>query len=143
MRKCVWLYLFSLLAAVSCQQQPKNLMPDLVLADSATIMFYKNPPNPRFFTINKVKDVHALQQVIDDANGPVVEGFETCASWGKIYFYKGKEEVLVVYFTPEKSCRVLSFIINGKKYMVRMSDSSATLLNNLKLQSVELPTNAS
>ena len=126
----------------SCDQKPHDLLPDLLRSDSAAVLFYKNPPDVRFFTLSKVKDMKQLKVITADVNGSVIAGKEACASWGKIYFYKGTEEVQVVYFSPEESCRTFSFIVNGRKHMVAMSPAAAALLENLKANSVELPSAA-
>ncbi|MBM3439763.1 MAG: hypothetical protein FJX94_02730 [Bacteroidetes bacterium] len=129
--------LFFLVAA--CKQDRKNLLPDISKADSATVMFYKQPPNHRFFTIVKIKHVKELNAITQDVNAAVIQEKQECASWGKIYFYQGREAVQVVYFSPEQSCGIFSFILNGEKLVVPMSDASSKLLQAFKDRAVELP----
>lgn len=129
--------LFFLIAA--CKQERKNLLPAISKADSATVMFYKQPPNNRFFTIVKIRNVADLNAITRDVNTAVIQEKQECGSWGKIYFYQGKEEVQVVYFSTEENCGIFSFIQNGEKLVVPMSDASSKLLQALKKRSVELP----
>lgn len=124
---------------IACKDEKRDLLPDIVKSDSATVMFYTNPPDPRFFTIVKVPKVAELQPIFKDVNASVINEKQECASWGKIYFYSGTEEVLVVYFSPEPACQTFSFIINGEKFVTQMTDASSELLKQLKLREVSLP----
>lgn len=127
---------------IACKEEKRDLLPDIAKSDSATVMFYTNPPNSRFFTIVKVPKVAELQPIFKDVNASVIMEKQECASWGKIYFYRGTEEVQVVYFSPEESCQTFSFIINGQKFVAPMSPTSSQLLTQLKKREVSLPSAA-
>ena len=121
----------------ACKSGIQNLMPEIKDADSATIIYYKKPPDNRFFKVVKAKNATDLETVIQDVNASAQkQTTASCESIGKIYFYKGSEQVYVVYFSDE-SCRKLAFIKNGERYEAEMGQSSFQILNKWKENAVE------
>jgi predicted small lipoprotein YifL len=117
----------------SCGKKGKsNLLPAINNADSAAVMFYDSIGNPRFFKYTKVYSINEMKSVLDDINDEVVKLKTDCQSEGKIYFYKSKEAVDVVYFNSADSCRRYSFIINGEKFFVKMSAAAKAYIEKLK-----------
>lgn len=135
------LFLFTiaiLLIAVACKDNvKKNMMPEMNSCDSAVIMYYHTPGNPRFFDMVKLKDKESLSVIASDANGKVIKSKDTCTSQGKIYFYGKGDAVYVTYFTRMDDCRTFSFIKTGEKYFTNMSSSAKELLDTLQRQAKE------
>ena len=124
---------------IGCEEKrgPNNLLPELSTCDSAAIMYYHTPGNPRFFKMTKLADQSSLASIAADINGNAIAGNDTCASQGKIYYYGKADEVYVAYFTRAKQCGTLSFIKTGQKYFVQMSDEVKKLLDELEPKAVE------
>lgn len=116
----------------SCKSSKSGMMPEINNADSAAVLYYKTPDNPRFFSYVKVKNIKQLEQIIKDANDKITENRSDCPTLGKIYFYKGTEEAHTVYFSTAEGCKTISFIKTGEKYFTNMSSEARELL--LKLQ---------
>jgi predicted small lipoprotein YifL len=126
----------------SCGRKGKsNLLPAINNADSAAVMFYDSIGNPRFFKYTKVYEIKEMKSVLDDINDDVVKLKTDCQSEGKIYFYKSKEAVDVVYFNSADSCMRYSFIINGEKFFVHMSAAAKEYIEKLKPLSREPQSN--
>jgi len=139
MKRYVFFILLSvfLIGLGACKSGIQNLMPEIKDADSATIIYYKKPPDNRFFKVVKVKKATELATVIQDVNASAQKQMTaSCESIGKIYFYKGTEQVYVVYFSAA-NCSKLAFIKNGERYEAQMSNKSSELLSELKIQSIE------
>jgi hypothetical protein len=123
---------------VSCNQnKPANMQPELFTCDSAVVMFYKEPGNPRFFKRVKVYDKPSLRGIAEDVNGKLVKGKDSCISQGKIYYYGKGDAVYVVYFSVAENCQTLSFIKTAEKYFTRMSAPTKQLLENLSKEATE------
>ena len=124
---------------IGCEEKggPNNLLPELYTCDSASIMYYHTPGNPRFFKMTKLADQSSLASIAADINGNTITANDTCASQGKIYYYGKADEVYVAYFNRAKECGTLSFIKSGHKYFVRMSDQVKKLLDELEQKAVE------
>ncbi len=109
-----------------------NMLPALAESDSAVVMYYHVPGEPRFFNMTKVWDRNSLSNVIEDANDQVIESKDTCTTQGKIYFYGKAGAVETVYFSRNKDCMTLSFIKTGEKYFTGMSKQTQELLDSLE-----------
>ena len=131
------LFLFAITAILllteACKDNAqKNMMPEMNSCDSAVIMYYHTPGNPRFFYMVKLKDKESLSVIAADANGKVIKSKDTCTSQGKIYFYGKGDAVYVTYFTRTDECRTFSFIKTGEKYFTSMSSKAKELLDTLQ-----------
>lgn len=115
-----------------------NLMPELAGCDSATIMFYTTPGNPRFFSMTKVYDKAMMATIENAVNGKTISGKDSCVTEGKIYFYGKGDAVYPVYYSREKNCMTLSFIRTGVKYYTRMPDKVNKLLDDWKKSAKEI-----
>lgn len=123
---------------VGCKDQSrKNLLPELVTCDSAAVMYYHTPGNPRFFDINKVYDKKVLAAIAKNVNGKIIKAKDTCTTQGKIYFYGKGDAVYSIYFSRLKDCRTISFIKTGEKYFVSMTDATKELLEELHVAAKE------
>lgn len=135
------LFLISLVIGIififSCKNSKSKMMPEISNADSAAVQYYKTPGNPRFYSYTKVKDVKQLEQVIKDVNDKVIKNRDNCVTQGKIYFYKGTEEVYTIYFSMAEGCKTLSFIKTGEKYFTGMSKEAVALLSELQKEAKE------
>jgi len=130
------IYFLLSLGLVSCDNSTKNAMLEINTADSATIIYYERPPDNRFFKVVKGKKITDLKSVSEDVNAGAIKSKATCESIGKIYFYKGTEQVYIVYFSDD-TCRRFSFIKNGERYESDMSNVSFDLLDQLKSSATE------
>ncbi len=110
----------------------KGLMPELINCDSAVVMYYHTPGDPRFFNMTKVKNMDSLSGIIKNVNSKPIEAKDSCITQGKIYFYGKGEAVYPVYFSRKEECMTFSFIITGKKYFSSMSKYSRDILNELE-----------
>ena len=114
-----------------------NLLTELSDCDSAVVMYYKTPGNPRFFQMVKVYDAELLRSLASNANLPALKTGKDCMSEGKIYYYGDRGEVFVLYFAAADSCKRLSFIKTGEKYGASLTPRTATILDSLKNFSFE------
>lgn len=108
------------------------MLPEIANADSAAVMFYNKITDSRFFKYTKVYKVKEMEQLIKDVNANVVKEMPGCPTKGKIYFYKKKGAIDVVYFSGREGCMRLYFIINGEKYYVNMSNAANDYLDSLE-----------
>ena len=126
------------LLILSCKEPAqKNLLPELTSCDSAAIMYYHKPGNPRFFNMTKLFDKTSLSLIAADINGEIITVKDTCATQGKIYYYGKGDAVYIAYFTRANKCMTLSFIKTGNKYFVKMSDEVKKLLDGLQAKAIE------
>ncbi len=133
-----WSVVSILFLLMACQPAgTPNLLPELNTCDSAVVMYYKTPGNPRFFQMVKVYDKDLLGSLANNANQPVRAGLQDCTTQGKIYYYGDRGEVFVLYFTDTDSCNRLSFIKTGEKYGVKLDPRNAKVLDSLKAFSYE------
>jgi len=116
----------------------KGMMEEVRSADSAVVMYYKTPGNPRFFTYSKLSTIDDIMMVVEDINKPFSDSVRGCLTNGKIYFYGKGDIVYPVYFSSQDSCLSFSFIKTGEKYFVKMSADSKSLLDSLKKKAREL-----
>ena len=116
-----------------------NMLPSLASSDSAVVMYYHSPGDPRFFNMIKIKDTNPLPVVTDDVNKRVITAKDTCTTQGKIYFYGKGGAVETIYFSRNKECMTLSFIKTGEKYFTSMSKETMELLDSLEKNVTVLP----
>ena len=91
-------------------------MPEMATCDSAVIMYYHTPGNPRFFNMVKVKDKEWLSLISNDVKG---------------------DAVYVTYFSRNDDCQSFSFIKTGVKYFTNMSSETKELLDKLQRDAKE------
>ena len=111
----------------------KGMMDQINAADSAVVIYYKKPANPRFYRVFKILDLNLLQPIVSDVNSVLVEQKSDCPSLGKLYFYGKGDAVDVVYFSNADSCNSFSFIKNGEKYVTRMGERSQQLIDSINV----------
>lgn len=136
----ITLAVFALLSLLilSCKEPAqKELLPELASCDSAAVLYYHKPGNPRFFNMTKLFDKPSLSLIAGDINGEIIRRNDTCATQGKIYYYGKGDAVYTAYFTRAKDCMTLSFIKTGEKYFVKMSGEVKNLLDGLQQKAVE------
>jgi len=109
----------------------KGMMDQINFADSAAIIYYKTPANPRFYRVFKILDLAVLQPIIADVNSANIAANNNCPSLGKLYFYGKGDVVDVVYFSNADSCISFSFIKNGEKYFTQMGKRSQQLIDSI------------
>jgi hypothetical protein len=126
------------LTLLSCQPSgTPSMISELNACDSAVIMYYKTPGNPRFFQMVKVYDVSLLKTFAGNANANALPSQDDCTTQGKIYYYGDRGEVFVLYFANSDTCKRLSFIKTGEKYGLELSPRSRQILDSLKAFSYE------
>lgn len=116
-----------------------KMLPTLPESDSAVVMYYHTPGDPRFFNMTKVVVKNPLPVVATDVNAKIIEAKDSCVTQGKIYFYGKAGAVETIYFSRNKDCMTLSFIKTGEKYFTAMSDDTKELLNRLEKDVTVLP----
>lgn len=126
---------------LSCKSEPgkKNMLPSLSESDSAIVMYYHTPGNPRFFNMTKVYDKAFITRFSEIVNKKTTEVKENCTTQGKIYFYGKKGAVETIYFSRADSCMTLSFIKTGEKYFVKLSKELKLSLDELEKKAITLP----
>ncbi len=138
MPKVYYLIMGSFYFLAGCKNQARNdLVPELAACDSATVMYYHEPGNPRFFNMSKVYDKGIITNIAKDINGELLTGKNNCVTHGKIYCYGKGDAVFVVYFTRASDCMTMSFIKTGEKYFVRMNEGTKKMLDDLQKMAVE------
>ena len=115
------------------------MLPALASSDSAIVMYYHSPGDPRFFNMIKLSDKNPLTTITDDVNKKVIAAKDTCTTQGKIYFYGKGGAVETIYFSRNKVCMTLSFIKTGEKYFTSMSKETSELLDSLEKNVTVLP----
>jgi len=136
------LVLLSLFAmAAGCRQKTVKIrmLPALAESDSAVVMYYHTPGDPRFFNMVKVKGKNPIPVAAADANGRVITAKDSCVTQGKIYFYGKNDAVETLYFSRNKECMTFSFIKTGEKYFTGMSDETKAELDSLEKKVTVLP----
>lgn len=111
----------------------KGMMDQINDADSAVVIYYKKPANPRFYRVLKVLDLQLLKPIIEDVNSAQIAANNNCPSLGKLYFYGKGDIVDVVYFSNADSCMSFSFIKNGEKYFTLMGERSQQLIDSINV----------
>ena len=129
----------AVLLSCKSEQGKKNLLPSLAESDSAIVMYYHTPGNPRFFNMTKVYDKAFITRFSEIVNKKTTEVKENCTTQGKIYFYGKKGAVETIYFSRADSCMTLSFIKTGEKYFVKLSKELKLSLDELEKKNLTLP----
>jgi hypothetical protein len=140
--KIVGLVALSLfIMGAGCRQKTVKIrmLPALAESDSAVVMYYHTPGDPRFFNMIKVKGKNPIPVAAADANGPVITAKDSCVTQGKIYFYGKNDAVETLYFSRNNDCMTLSFIQTGEKYFTGMSEATKALLDSLEKNMTVLP----
>jgi hypothetical protein len=130
-------FMLVLLLTYCTPQGTPNLLPELATCDSAVIMYYNTPGNPRFFKMVKVYDKASLSSLAEAANQPAHIAERDCNTQGKIYYYGDNGEVFVLYFTYDAACKSLTFIKTGEKYEVILPVAEHNMLEKLKENAYE------
>jgi hypothetical protein len=133
---------FAIITSCSNQNKKKNLLPTLAESDSAFVMYYHSPGNPRFFNLTKVYDKTFINECSETVNKKTIAAKENCTTQGKIYFYGKKGAVETIYFSRADSCMTLSFIKTGEKYFVKMNKKLKQSLDELEKKATILPVSA-
>lgn len=121
------------LVFVACSSDKgKNRIREILTCDSAVVMYYYTPGNPRFFNMTRVKNMDSLSVVANDVNNRPVNASDTCTTQGKIHFYGKGGAVYPVYFSRTGNCMQFSFIKTGVKYFSSMSDASKSVLDDME-----------
>jgi hypothetical protein len=126
-------------ASCSNENGKKNLLPTLADSDSAIVMYYHTPGNPRFFNMTRVYDKSFISQFAEAVNKKTIETKANCTTQGKIYFYGKKGAVETIYFSRADSCMTLSFIKTGEKYVVQLNKELKLSLDELEKKAITLP----
>lgn len=122
---CYWL--------MACNEPgKKNLLPQLIDSDSAVVMYYHTPGDPRFFKYTKVQDMMMVTSIISEVNKGTIKSRPDCATQGKIYFYGKGDAVYAVYFSDTEDCLTYSIIVTGEKYYLKMSKEVKKILQEFR-----------
>lgn len=134
------IFIFASVLYFSCRTVTikRKMYPQLYHADSAYLMYYNTPGNPRFFKLAKLYDTLSFRPLVDNVNGNIVDSISSCTTEGKLYFYEGANAVHTVYFSRTDSCKSLYFIIGGSKYFTSMQTDVKNWLDKLQKDAVEL-----
>lgn len=116
----------------------KGLLEEINTADSATVMYYHTPGDPRFFNMTRVKNMDSLGSISKEVNLKPIVAKDSCVTQGKIYFYGKGGAVYPVYFSRKEDCMTLSFIKTGVKYFTNMSPESKKMLDEMEKRIVVL-----
>lgn len=141
MIRIIALFLISLCYWLSACNEPgkKNLLPQLIDCDSAVVMYYHTPGDPRFFNMKKVYEKEFVSLVASAVNKSTIKAKDSCTTQGKIYFYGKAGAVETIYFSRLKDCMTLSFIKTGKKYYSNMNNKIRNTLDELEKKVTVLP----
>jgi hypothetical protein len=110
----------------------RKMLPALFNSDSAFVMYYNEPGNPRFFKVSKLTDTVAFHPLAENVNGIVIDSTAGCSTEGKIYFYEGDNAVHTVYFSRSEACKSLYFFVGAEKYYTRMTHETKQWLDKLQ-----------
>ncbi len=129
---CYWL--------TACKQSGKNnLLPQLAESDSAVVMYYHTPGDPRFFNMKKIYEKEFVSLIASAVNKNTIKAKDSCTTQGKIYFYGKAGAVETIYFSRLKGCMTLSFIKTGEKYFSDMNNEIRNTLDELEKKVIVLP----
>jgi hypothetical protein len=117
----------------------RKMLPAITDSDSAVVMYYHLPGEPRFFNITKVKGSNPLPVVATDVNDRVISAKDNCTTQGNIYFYGKSGAIEVIYFSRLPDCMILSFMKTGEKYFTTMSPEAKAILDSLEKNVTVLP----
>ena len=129
---CYWL--------TACKQSGKNnLLPQLMESDSAIVMYYHTPGEPRFFNMKKIYEKEFISLIASAVNKNTIKAKNTCTTQGKIYFYGKAGAVETIYFSRLQDCMTLSFIKTGEKYYTNMNAGVKNTLDEFEKMVTVLP----
>jgi hypothetical protein len=133
------LALFAYVLYFSCKTVTvkRNMFPALFNADSAFVLYYNEPGNPRFFKLTKLTDTISFRPVVENVNGINIDSTAGCNTEGKIYFYEGANAVHTVYFSRSEACKSLYFFVGAEKYFTRMTHETKQWLDKFQEKAVE------
>ena len=118
-------------------QLVEGKMKEVFNADSAVVLYYKTPGNPRFFSYTKVTNMLLLKGLMRNVNESISDSTKGCVTNGKIYFYDNTEAVYTVYFSNSDSCSTLSYIKTGEKFFTKMNAPVKELIDSLYKHAVK------
>jgi hypothetical protein len=126
------------MSMAGCANKTKrNMQPEITTTDSAVVMYYHTPGNPKFFDMIKVYDKNIISLISKNINDKVIPPKDTCTTQGKIYFYGQKGAVYVVYFSRLDDCKTLSLIKTGEKYFMKMNEDIKEILDDMQKNAKE------
>lgn len=138
MYRLVFIVAYISLLASCTTTSKKGLLEEINTADSATVMYYHTPGDPRFFNMTRVKNMDSLGSISKEVNRKPIVAKDSCVTQGKIYFYGKGGAVYPVYFSRKEDCMTLSFIKTGVKYFTSMSPESKKMLDEMEKRVVVL-----
>lgn len=116
-------------------------------ADSVQILFFTDPFGKdslrytRFFKHYNTSAADVVQPILKNLDQLFLLRTEVmkCRSEGKIFFFKGKQELKTVYFNTQANgdCAYMYFIKDGGFYYFRIQPQTAALLRKIKPQAVQ------
>ncbi len=116
-------------------------------ADSVQILFFTDPFGKdslrytRFFKHYNTSAAEVVQPILKNLDQLFLLRTEVmkCRSEGKIFFFKGKQELKTVYFNTQANgdCAYMYFIKDGGFYYFRIQPETAALLRKIKPQAVQ------
>lgn len=128
-------------------------------ADSVQILFFTDPFGKdslrytRFFKHFNTSDTAVVQPILKNLDQLFLLRTEVmnCRSEGKIFFFKGKQELKTVYFNTQgvtaksgvrapqvsANCAYMYFIKDGSFYYFPIQPETSALLNKIKPQAVK------
>lgn len=134
-----FIFFLLLFTLASCRNTAKKgLMSEVNDCDSATVMYYHTPGDPRFFNMTRVRDMDSLSAIVRDVNKKLVPAKDSCVTQGKIYFYGKGGAVYPVYFSRKEECMTLSFMKTGEKYFTKMSTTAMEVLDSMEKRVIVL-----
>ena len=115
-------------------------------ADSVQILFFTDPFGKdslrytRFFKHYNTSAADVVQPLLKNLDQLFILRTEVmkCRSEGKIFFFKGKQELKTVYFNTQANgdCAYMYFIKDGGFYYFRIQPQTAALLHSLKTKAI-------
>lgn len=116
-------------------------------ADSVQILFFTDPFGKdsirytRFFKHYNTSAADVVQPILKNLDQLFILRTEVmkCRSEGKIFFFKGTQELKTVYFNTQANgdCAYMYFIKDGGFYYFQVQPETAALLRKIKPQAVQ------
>ena len=116
-------------------------------ADSVQILFFTDPFGKdslrytRFFKHYNTSAAAVVQPILKNLDQLFILRTEVmkCRSEGKIFFFKGTQELKTVYFNTQANgdCAYMYFIKDGGFYYFQVQPETAALLRKIKPQAVQ------
>jgi hypothetical protein len=115
-------------------------------ADSVQILFFTDPFGKdslrytRFFKHYNTSAAEVVQPLLKNLDQLFLLRTEVmkCRSEGKVFFFKGRQELKTVYFNTQANgdCAYMYFIKDGGFYYFRIQPQTAALLQSLKTKAI-------